>query len=135
MNLDKTPFQSLEDERGSLVILEALKHVPFEIKRMYYIFGVSEEQRRGFHAHKRLMQMAFVIKGSCKMLMDDGAKKVEVTLNSAKEGLLIEPMVWHEMYGFSGDCVLMVLADEQYDEEDYVRNYDEFLNMINGSEQ
>lgn len=130
MNLDKVLFQSKTDERGALVILEENKQIPFEVKRLYYMYGIHFEQRRGFHAHKALTQMAFVIQGQCKMLMDDGINKVDLCLNSPKNGLLIEPMVWHEMYDFSKDCILMVLADDFYDESDYIRNYDEFMKMV-----
>jgi dTDP-4-dehydrorhamnose 3,5-epimerase-like enzyme len=130
MNLDKIKFQSFEDYRGSLVIIEEHKHIPFTSKRIYYIFGVEGTQRRGFHAHKALSQMAFVIQGTCTMLLDDGLGKVNVELNSPKEGLLIGPMVWHEMYDFSDDCILMVCADDFYDESDYIRNYDDFLKTV-----
>jgi dTDP-4-dehydrorhamnose 3,5-epimerase-like enzyme len=129
MNLNKILFQSKTDERGSLVILEENKQIPFEVKRLYYMFGMDSEQRRGFHAHKELIQMAFVIQGQCKMLMDDGVDKVDVSLNSPQSGILIEPMVWHEMYDFSADCVLIILANDVYDESDYIRDYKKFIEL------
>lgn len=129
MNLDKILFQSKTDERGSLVILEENKEIPFQVKRLYYMYGIDSEQRRGFHAHIALTQMAIVIKGHCKMLMDDGKNKVNVYLNSPDKGILIEPMVWHEMYDFSSDCVLMVIADDVYYESDYIRDYKKFIEL------
>ena len=129
MNLEKVTFQNFKDDQGSLVVLETQKQVPFEMKRLYYILGVPQDQRRGFHAHKQLIEMAFVVKGSCKILMDDGTRKQDVALDSSTEGLLIEPMVWHEMYDFSDDCVLVVLASELYNEDDYIRDYKQFKNM------
>lgn len=117
---------NLGDHRGALVVAEADKHIPFEIKRLYYIFGVQPDLPRGFHAHKELQQVAFCIQGNCKMLMDNGIKKEEVLLNQSNKGLKIPPMVWHEMHDFSQDCILLVLANEHYDEFDYIRNYEEF---------
>jgi len=120
-------FQVLGDERGSLIALETDKEIPFDVKRVYYIFGTQAGVARGFHAHKALRQVAFCVSGSCRFVLDDGDKKEEVVLDSPNKGLLIEHMVWHEMYDFSEGCVLMVLASEHYDEADYIRDYDEFL--------
>ena len=123
-------FKILGDERGALVALENNKNIPFEIKRVYYIYGTVAGVRRGFHAHKALKQVAICLTGTCKFLLDDGKNKEIVELNKKTEGLLIESMVWREMFDFSADCVLMVLADELYDEADYVRNYEEFLKLV-----
>lgn len=122
---------NLGDQRGALVVAEANKNIPFEVKRIYYIFDTQTDVPRGFHAHKALHQVAFCIKGKCKMLMDNGTEKQEVWLEQANQGLLIPPMVWHEMHDFSEDCVLLVLASEHYDESDYIRDYDDFLAVIN----
>lgn len=122
-------FTSFDDDRGSLVTLEATKTVPFDIKRVYYIFDTKLGVARGFHAHKALKQVAVCLTGSCSILLDDGQNKEEVILDSPKEGLLIEGLVWREMHGFTPDCVLMVLASEYYDEADYIRNYDDFLRV------
>jgi len=119
-------FQVLGDDRGSLVALESGKEVPFGIERIYYIFGTAQGVARGFHAHKALKQVAVCVNGSCRFVLDDGKQKEEVILNSPNKGLLIEHMVWREMYDFSEDCVLLVLASEYYDEADYIRDYDEF---------
>jgi len=124
-------FKPLGDERGSLVALEGNKSVPFDIKRVYYIFGTKEGVSRGFHAHRNLKQVAVCVTGSCRFVLDNGKQKEEVILNSATKGLLIEDLIWREMYDFSPDCVLMVLASEYYDESDYIREYDDFLGVVN----
>ena len=123
-------FPPLGDERGSLVALESNKAVPFDIKRVYYLFGTKEGVSRGFHAHKALKQVAVCVTGKCKMLLDDGEEKAEVWLDSSTKGIVIESMVWHEMHDFSKDCVLLVLASEYYDEADYIRDYDDFIKMV-----
>ena len=121
---------NLGDQRGGLVAIESNQSIPFEIKRLYYIFNTNH-QPRGFHAHINLKQIAFCIQGSCKMLMDSGKEKQEVVLCQPNQGLKIPPLVWHEMHDFSEDCVLLVLASEHYDETDYIRSYDEFLSVVN----
>lgn len=125
-------FKPLGDERGSLVALEANKSVPFDIKRVYYIFGTKEGVSRGFHAHRNLKQVAVCVTGSCRFVLDNGKKKEEVVLDDATKGLLIKNLTWREMYDFSPDCVLMVLASEYYNESDYIRDYDDFLGVVNG---
>jgi dTDP-4-dehydrorhamnose 3,5-epimerase-like enzyme len=118
---------SLGDERGDLIALENNDSAPFEIKRVYCILDTKKGISRGFHAHKALKQLAICISGSCRFVLDDGKHKEDVVLKKPTEGLLIDRMIWHEMYDFSDDCVLMVLADEVYDESDYIRDYEEFL--------
>ncbi|MCQ4168634.1 sugar 3,4-ketoisomerase [Hafnia paralvei] len=129
MNTTLIDFQKHGDDRGSLVSLEYEKNVPFKIKRVYYIFNTKENVRRGYHAHKKLKQLAICIKGSCKFLLDDGKEKKSVLLDNPNQGLLIESFIWREMYDFSDDCVLVILADEVYDEDDYVRDYKVFQRM------
>ena len=122
---------NLGDDRGSLMVLESNKNVPFKVERIYYILDAKPDVPRGFHAHKELMQLAFCIKGSCNMIMDNGIEKQQVRIDKSNIGLMIPPMVWHEMHDFSEDCVMLVLASAQYDEADYIRNYDEFMNEVN----
>lgn len=122
-------FPALGDERGSLVALEAEKTVPFTIKRVYYIFGTNAGVSRGFHAHKKLQQVALCITGKCRMILDDGRQRNEVWLDSPNKGLIIGDLVWREMHDFSEDCVLLVLASEHYDEADYIRDYGKFLKV------
>lgn len=133
MNIELVPLQVYGDSRGSLIALEDHRNVPFDIRRIYYLFGTLEGVSRGFHAHKALRQMAIAVRGSCQFLLDDGREKHTLTLADPTVGLMLEPMVWHEMHQFSEDCVLIVLADEHYDESDYIRNYDDFLKQIKES--
>ncbi len=131
MSLIKTiEFDLLGDERGSLISLEENKNIPFEIKRVYYIFGTEQGVARGFHAHKELVQVAICVKGSCSFLMDNGNRKETVNLDSPSIGLVIDVMQWHEIHDFSEDCVLMVLASDYYDEADYIRDYDAFKKVM-----
>jgi len=120
-------FQPLGDERGSLVALEGSKSVPFDIKRVYYIFGTKEGVSRGFHAHRNLKQVVVCVTGSCRFVLDNGKSREEIILDSAATGLVIEDLTWREMHDFSQDCVLLVLASEYYDEADYIRDYQKFL--------
>jgi len=124
-------FKYLGDDRGSLVALEGNRSVPFDIKRVYYIFGTKEGVSRGFHAHRNLKQVAVCVTGSCRFVLDSGKKKEDVILENALKGLLVDNFIWHEMYDFSPDCVVMVLASEYYDESDYIRDYQEFLETMN----
>ena len=123
-------FKPLGDDRGHLVVVESGKSIPFDIQRVYYIYGTGEGVERGFHAHKALNQVAVAISGSCDMVLDDGKDKVTVHLNSPTEGVLIGPGMWRVMSNFSKDCVLLVFADAHYDESDYIRDYDEFIGWI-----
>lgn len=118
------------DDRGSLVAVETQQDLPFELKRVYYIFGTKEGVERGFHAHKNLQQVAVAVRGSCTMVLDDGHEKTEVLLNDPTQGLYIGSMLWRVMKDFSEDCVLLVFADQHYTESDYIRNYDDFLSEI-----
>ena len=132
MSLIKTvSFKPLGDERGSLIALEGNKSVPFDIKRVYYIFDTKEGVSRGFHAHLNLKQVAVCVTGSCRFVLDNGKQREEVVLDKSTTGLLINDLTWREMYDFSPDCVLMVLASEHYDESDYIRDYQEFLKAVN----
>lgn len=127
MQVNIIPLQAHGDDRGSLIALEEGKNIPFPVKRVYYLFNTKEGVRRGFHAHKALKQVAIAVRGSCRFVLDDGNERVEVLLDNPTQGLLIESFMWREMYDFSEDCVLMVLADQLYDESDYIRDYDRFL--------
>lgn len=131
MQIVKYMFESHGDDRGQLVALEEYKDIPFDIKRVYYIYRTEEGVRRGFHAHKNLEQILVCVHGSCKILLDNGWEKETVLLDNPCEGLYIANDIWREMYDFSPDAVLLVLASELYDEADYIRNYDAFLEFIN----
>ena len=123
-------FQTLGDERGSLIAIEQGYNAPFDIKRVYYIFDTKEGVERGFHAHINLKQIAIVVKGSCTFVLDDGIKREEIKLNNPNQGLFIEGVIWRKMKDFSSDCVLLVLASEHYDESDYIRDYSKFLEEV-----
>ena len=121
---------NLGDSRGSLVSVDLTTGLPFEIKRAYYIFGTKPEVSRGFHTHKTLHQVAVCLSGSFMLVLDDGEKREDVLMDSPFRGVDLPPMLWHEMYAFSPDCVLLVLASDYYNESDYVRNYSDFKGMI-----
>lgn len=131
MKLAKTlTFPIIGDNRGSLIALETFQNIPFDIKRIYYIFDTLSGVSRGFHAHQKLQQVLICVKGSCRILLDDGKHKENTILNSPQTGLLIENLIWREMHDFSEDCVLLVLASEYYDESDYIRDYEKFIELI-----
>ena len=131
MGYEVISFKSLGDDRGSLIAIEEGYNIPFDIKRVYYIFDTKKDVERGFHAHIHLKQLAIVVKGSCTFILDNGEIREEILLDNPNEGLLIESLIWREMKDFSSDCVLLVLASEHYDESDYIRDYDKFLREVN----
>lgn len=130
MQVVKYQFQQHGDERGQLVALEEFKDIPFQIKRVYYMYDTLKDMHRGCHAHKNLEQILFCVCGTCKVLLDDGADKKIVILDKPYEGLYISADTWREMYDFSDGAVLMVLASDYYCESDYIRDYDEFKIMV-----
>lgn len=119
------------DERGSLVVVESMRDIAFDVKRIYYIFDCKSSESRGFHAHRNLRQFAICLKGSCDFIMDNGKKRDEVHLDDPSKGITIEPWIWHEMHNLSDDCLLIVLASELYDESDYIRDYKTFIDEVN----
>lgn len=130
MDIKIIDFERHGDDRGQLVALEELKNVPFDIKRVYYMYTTSPSAVRGKHAHKQLEQILICVHGRCKVRLDNGTSVEEVLLDRPYEGLYISNDVWREMYDFSDDAVLMVLASELYDESDYIRDYDEFIEYV-----
>lgn len=125
-------FKVMGDERGSLVALEGGGQIPFDIKRVYYIWGTLEGVVRGKHAHKELRQVLICVRGSVDIYCEYGHKKETYHLNNPALGLELDGLVWHEMRNFSKDAVLIVLASEHYDEADYIRDYQEFLGEKEG---
>ena len=117
------------DDRGRLVALEAGREVPFAIERVYFLYDTSPGAERGFHAHRSLEQWMVCVAGTCTLVVDDGAERREVLLDAPDKGLYIGPGIWREMRGFSPGAVLMVLASAPYDESDYLRSYDDFLQL------
>lgn len=130
MDVKIIDFQKHGDERGMLVTLEETKEVPFSIRRVYYMYETAKNVRRGYHAHKKLEQILICVHGACTIHLDDGCECKEIRLDKPYEGLYIANNVWREMYDFTEDAVLMVLASELYDESDYVRNYQEFMDYV-----
>lgn len=118
------------DARGQLVAIEASLDIPFDIKRVFYIYGTSVGIPRGNHAHHKTIQYLISIAGSCKVTLDTGSAKETFTLDKQNVGLLQKQLVWGVMHDFSDDCVLLVLASEHYDELDYITSYAEFLRCI-----
>lgn len=123
-------FKVVGDDRGSLISLEENKNIPFSISRIYYIFDTKADVSRGYHAHKKLQQVAVCVSGKCRIVLDDGKQQAEVWLDSPDKGIVINGMTWREMHNFSSDCVLLVIASEHYDESDYIRSYSEFKEVV-----
>ena len=119
------------DKRGKLVSLEGNKNVPFDIKRVYYIFDTLPDQDRGMHAHRDLEQIIIAMDGACQFVLDDGINRETVWLNRPDVGLYIGKNMWREMKHFSYGCKLMILASKHYDEKEYIRDYEEFLKGVN----
>ena len=134
MEIKKYTFPPHGDDRGQLVAIEAMQDLPFEIKRVYYIYDTLPGVRRGFHAHMNLQQILLCVSGSCKIHLDNGTDTAEVLLDKPNEGLYISNDMWREMYDFSEGAVLLVLASEHYDEKDYIRNYDDFMKLVRKKE-
>ncbi|MBT0821394.1 sugar 3,4-ketoisomerase [Campylobacter lari] len=125
-------FNALGDQSdGFLVALESNKNIPFEIKRVYYIWGNQQDKIRGKHAHKDLEQIVICVKGSCDFILDNGIIKKHIHLNQPSQGLYIGNNIWREFTNFSKDCVVMVIASKYYDIDDYDTDYLEFKNRVN----
>ena len=130
MSIDKCEIIQLPqitDARGNLSFIEGGRHVPFDIARVYYLYDVPGGAERGGHAHKGLHQLIIAMSGSFDVVLDDGVSKKRHHLNRSNMGLYVCPMIWRELDNFSSGSVCMVLASNKYDEEDYYRNYDEYL--------
>ena len=128
-------FQPHGDDRGQLVAAEVGNEIPFDVKRVYYIYDTLSGVRRGFHAHRNLQQLLICINGSCWIHLDDGYETAEVLLDKPYEGLYISNDMWREMYDFSEGAVLLVLASQHYDEADYIRNYEDFIKLVHNNKE
>lgn len=120
------------DERGKLISIEGNRNIPFDIKRVYWIFDTHPEQNRGMHSHKNMEQIIVAMDGACQFVLDDGYTREKVWLNRPDRGLYIGKNMWREMKHFSYGCKLMVLASDYYDEKEYIRDYNKFLAEIRG---
>ena len=123
-------FQIHGDKSGKLIALENTIDIPFEIKRIYYIWDTYKYIVRGKHAHKKLKQVIICVKGACDFILDDGTNRESVHLDDPSKGLYISNYIWREFTNFSEDCVVMVLASEYYNPMDYIHDYDEFLKDV-----
>jgi len=115
------------DPRGNLTFIEGMRHIPFDIRRVYYLYDVPGGAERGGHAHKALSQLIIAMSGSFDVILDDGKEKKRFHLNRSYQGLYVCPMIWRELDNFSSGSVCMVLASNEYDEADYYRDYAEFM--------
>jgi dTDP-4-dehydrorhamnose 3,5-epimerase-like enzyme len=118
----------IQDE-GFLCFAEEKKHIPFPIKRFYYIYDVENGAIRGKHAHKETQQVLFCLKGSIKIILDNGKEKEEIILSNPNQGIFLDKMMWHDMVDFQKDTILLIVASDVYDENDYIRDYDNFISL------
>ena len=121
-------FKPIKDSRGSLVNIQFIENISFDVKRAYFLYDLKSKEKRGFHAHRTLRQFGICLKGECKILLDDGVSKSEIILNKPNVGVLIDPMIWHEMT-FTNNSIFLVFANDLYDESDYIRDYKEFKEL------
>ena len=125
------PLSKIHNRAGNITIVEGQKNIPFDVKRIYYLYDIPGGEDRGGHAHKELHQLIVAASGSFNILLDDGQNKKIVTLNRPDYGLMVVPGIWRELFEFSSGAICLVLASHKYDEDDYIRNYDRFVNFRN----
>jgi hypothetical protein len=130
MNITLIDLPKISDPRGNLTFAEGEGHVPFPIKRAYWVYDVPAGESRGGHAHKRLKQLVIALSGSFTVTLDDGRERKTVLLNHPWQGLLIDTNTWRTLDDFSSGAVCLVLASEHFEEEDYIYDYDEFLTYV-----
>ena len=136
MSLDQCrliDFPRIMDARGNLTFMEGTRHVPFEIKRVYYLYDVPGGATRAGHAHKTLQQVVIAMSGSFTVVTDDGFNRTEFRLNRSYYGLYIPPLVWREIEDFSSGSVCLAVVSDFYEEADYYRDYEEFLRAVQGT--
>lgn len=119
------------DERGNLTFVEGGNHIPFDIKRVYWIYDVPAGENRGEHAHKELFQLIVPLSGSFSIMLDDGKSRTDILMNHPFQGIIIPPKIWHHLHDFSSGAVALSLTSDIYKESDYLRNYNDFLQFIN----
>ncbi|WP_418513871.1 sugar 3,4-ketoisomerase [Corallibacter sp.] len=129
-NIEIIEIPKIEDPRGNLAVIEK-DVLPYQVKRVYYLYDVPSGAYRGGHAHKKLYQALIALSGSFDVVLDDGAEKQKITLNTPNKGLFIPTGIWRELENFSSGAVCLVLASEVFDEDDYIRDYKQFLDFKN----
>lgn len=130
MNINIIDIPKIERPEGTIGVVEK-EVIPFDIKRVYYLFDVPSSAKRGGHAHKSLSQVLIALSGSFDVVLKDGNSTQTITLNKPDKGLLIDSTIWRELENFSSGSVCLVLASDVYKEDDYIRDYDEFINYVN----
>lgn len=128
-------FNEMGDERGNLVVIEGNQDIPFEIKRVFYMYGSDPDIVRGQHANRRSSFVLINVSGTSKVRITDGYDEIIVVLDKPRMGIYIPPMYWKDMYDFSKDSVLLVLSDEHYDGNEYIRNYSDFIKEVDAGNE
>jgi hypothetical protein len=121
------PLNKIHNRAGNITIVEGQTNIPFGVRRIYYLYDIPGGEDRGGHAHKTLHQLIVAASGSFHVLLDDGQNKKIVTLNRPDYGLMVVPGIWRELFEFSSGAICLVLASQKYDQEDYIRQYDQFI--------
>ena len=129
MNIEIIQIPKIEDYRGNIAVIEN-NVVPFPIKRVYYLFDVPSSARRGGHAHKEQFELLIPLSGSFDVVVNDGKNQKVISLNKPDKGLLIKSNIWRELENFSSGAVCLVLSSGEYDEDDYIRDYNEFIDFV-----
>ena len=128
------PLSKIHNRAGNITIVEGQTNIPFDVRRIYYLYDIPGGEDRGGHAHKALYQLIVAASGSFNVLLDDGQNKKIVTLNRPDYGLMVVPGIWRELFEFSSGAICLVLASHKYDKDDYMRNYDQFVNFLNNKD-
>lgn len=122
-------LERLTDPRGNLTFIEGGRHIPFDVKRVYYLYDVPAGEARGGHAHYQLQQLIIAVAGSFDVVLDNGYERKTIACNRPFQGIFMKSLVWRELENFSSDAVCLVLASMRYEESDYIRNYDDFISV------
>jgi len=125
------PLSKIHNRAGNITIIEGQTNIPFDVRRIYYLYDIPGGEDRGGHAHKILQQLIVAVSGSFNVLLDDGQNKKIVTLNRPDYGLMVMSGIWRELFEFSSGAICLVLASHKYDKDDYIRNYEQFVNFRN----
>lgn len=127
--IEKVKLQTISDD-CLMCVAEVGKQIPFPIKRVYYMVDSAPNLPRGYHTHKELQQVFFCIRGKMKMILDDGFSREEITLDDPSEGVVLRPMIWHEMHDIDKDTIMLIFASDKYVEDDYIREYATFKRLV-----